>query len=105
MYPAVCINCNKEIAVPFEPIAGKPIYCKECLNKIKVGELKPAKGFYDKSLNEGPKPAEALAAMGIEYQPSIISGDRHSNPQKIQRKESYSTKPVYQQKIIQKQSL
>ena len=103
MYPAVCINCNKEIAVPFEPIAGKPIYCKECLNKIKVGELKPAKGFYDKSLNEGPKPAEALAAMGIEYQPSIISGDRHSNPQKIQRKESYSTKPVYQQKIIQKQ--
>lgn len=79
MYPAVCINCGKEIVVPFEPKVGKPVYCKECLNKIKVGELKPAKGFYDKSLNEGPKPAEALAAMGIEYQPEIISKNRPAN--------------------------
>lgn len=94
MYPAVCINCNKEIAVPFEPIAGKPIYCKECLNKIKVGELKPAKGFYDKSLNEGPKPAEALAAMGIEYQPSIISNNSKPITQnKIKKEWTQNTKP------------
>lgn len=73
MHPAVCINCEKEIMVPFEPKPGKPIYCKECLHKIKVGELKPSKGFYDKTQNEGPKPAEALAAIGIEYEPDIIT--------------------------------
>lgn len=68
MYPAVCVNCNKEISVPFEPIASKPIYCKECLHKIKVGELKAVKGFYDKNQNDGPKPVQALAAIGIEYE-------------------------------------
>jgi CxxC-x17-CxxC domain-containing protein len=73
MYDAVCLNCNKEISVPFEPKQGKPIYCKECLHKIKVGEIKSAKGFYDKNQNDGPKPAEALAVMGIEYEPEIIS--------------------------------
>jgi CxxC-x17-CxxC domain-containing protein len=82
MYPAVCINCNKDIVVPFEPKAGKPIYCKECLNKIKVGELKPAKGFYDKNSTDGPKPAEALAAMGIEYQPTLINTNKgHERPE------------------------
>ncbi len=72
MYPAKCVNCGKEISVPFEPKEGKPIYCKECLNKIKVGELKAGKGFYDKNQNEGPKPAEALAAIGIEYEQSSL---------------------------------
>ncbi len=91
MYPAVCVNCNKEIVVPFEPKAGKPIYCKDCLSKIKVGELKPAKGFYDKNLNDGPKPAEALAAMGIEYQPTIITNNKPSFIQKDYKKETPKT--------------
>lgn len=83
MYPAVCVNCAKEIMVPFEPKPGKPIYCKECLHKIKVGELKPAKGFYDKSQNDGPKPAEALAALGIEYaQDTIIQTPRFEKPRR-----------------------
>ncbi len=80
MYPAVCMNCNKEISVPFEPIAGKPIYCKECLNKIKVGELKAAKGFYDKNQNDGPKPVQALAAIGIEYEQEKGEGNAIKKP-------------------------
>lgn len=79
MYPAVCVNCNKDIMVPFEPKDGKPIYCKECLNKIKVGELKPNKGYYDKNSNSGPKPAESLAMLGIEYDDSIINSNNRNN--------------------------
>jgi len=79
MYPAVCVNCSKDIMVPFEPKDGKPIYCKECLNKIKVGELKPNKGYYDKNSNSGPKPAESLAMLGIEYDGSIINSNNRNN--------------------------
>lgn len=30
MYPAVCSQCGKETEVPFQPTAGKPVYCREC---------------------------------------------------------------------------
>jgi len=36
MYPAVCAECGKECDVPFEPRQGRPVYCSECYNKIKL---------------------------------------------------------------------
>lgn len=30
MHKAVCSACGKECEVPFKPIEGKPVYCKEC---------------------------------------------------------------------------
>jgi CxxC-x17-CxxC domain-containing protein len=39
-FKAVCSSCGKDTYVPFEPQAGRPLYCKECLAKIKSGELK-----------------------------------------------------------------
>jgi CxxC-x17-CxxC domain-containing protein len=30
MHKAVCADCGKECEVPFKPIEGKPVYCKEC---------------------------------------------------------------------------
>jgi CxxC-x17-CxxC domain-containing protein len=30
MFPAVCSSCGKETEVPFQPTAGKPVYCREC---------------------------------------------------------------------------
>lgn len=32
-YMATCSKCGKETRVPFKPVAGKSIYCKECLTK------------------------------------------------------------------------
>lgn len=29
-YPAVCAACGKETVIPFEPRAGRPVYCREC---------------------------------------------------------------------------
>jgi CxxC-x17-CxxC domain-containing protein len=34
MFPAVCSECGKATEVPFEPRNGKPVYCRECYNKI-----------------------------------------------------------------------
>ena len=34
MFPAVCSECGKQTEVPFEPRNGKPVYCRDCYNKI-----------------------------------------------------------------------
>lgn len=34
MFPAVCAECHKTTEVPFEPRNDKPVYCRECYNKI-----------------------------------------------------------------------
>ncbi|MBS3065932.1 DNA-directed RNA polymerase [Candidatus Pacearchaeota archaeon] len=33
MHKAVCAECKKECEVPFKPIEGKPVYCKDCFSK------------------------------------------------------------------------
>ena len=30
MHAAVCSSCGKETEVPFQPTAGKPVYCRDC---------------------------------------------------------------------------
>ncbi len=36
MYPAVCAQCGKNTEVPFEPRSGRPVYCRDCYNKVAV---------------------------------------------------------------------
>ncbi len=66
-YRAECTNCKKSIYVPFEPEPGLPIYCKECLFKIKQGELEPAPGFRPPKEKKDNISYDALAALGIEF--------------------------------------
>lgn len=33
MYPAVCSSCGRDTEVPFQPTAGKPVYCRECFQQ------------------------------------------------------------------------
>ncbi len=35
MHKATCSECGNECEVPFKPIEGKPVYCKECYAKKK----------------------------------------------------------------------
>jgi CxxC-x17-CxxC domain-containing protein len=35
MHKAVCADCGQECEVPFKPIEGKPVYCKDCFMKRK----------------------------------------------------------------------
>jgi len=36
MFPAVCAECGKDTEVPFEPREGRPVYCSDCYNKIRL---------------------------------------------------------------------
>ena len=33
LYDAVCTECGAETKVPFKPVSGKEIYCRECFLK------------------------------------------------------------------------
>jgi CxxC-x17-CxxC domain-containing protein len=68
-YKADCSNCGKSTMVPFEPKEGRPVYCKECMFKIKSGELKPETGFVASrsSRQEERVSTSPLAALGIEF--------------------------------------
>ncbi len=33
MYAVTCTECGKETQVPFEPRAGRPVYCSDCYHK------------------------------------------------------------------------
>jgi len=33
MYPAICDDCRKQFEVPFKPISGRPLYCRNCYRK------------------------------------------------------------------------
>lgn len=35
MHKATCSECGEECEVPFKPMEGKPVYCKECYMKRK----------------------------------------------------------------------
>jgi CxxC-x17-CxxC domain-containing protein len=38
MYPVVCAECGKDTEVPFEPRGDKPVYCRECYNKVRLSK-------------------------------------------------------------------
>ena len=35
MHKVTCSDCGQECEVPFKPIEGKPVYCKDCYMKRK----------------------------------------------------------------------
>ncbi len=35
MHKVICSDCGAETEVPFKPIEGRPVYCKECYSKRK----------------------------------------------------------------------
>ncbi|MBI2831308.1 MAG: zinc-ribbon domain containing protein [Chloroflexi bacterium] len=36
MFPATCAQCGKATQVPFEPRAGRPVYCSDCYSRVRV---------------------------------------------------------------------
>jgi len=68
LYLAVCSVCDKETKVPFKPDSRRPIYCHDCLEKIKSGEAKPV--ISRPKTNRPYKDmggAEDLSELGIEF--------------------------------------
>ena len=78
-FKATCSSCGKETMVPFEPEAGRPVYCKDCIAKIKSGEMKPVKGTSRARALE-PQSYSALAGLGIEFAPENNSAASRASP-------------------------
>ncbi len=65
MFDAICVECQKEIKVPFKPDPKRAVYCKECFAKIKsktpaappvsIGKPVEKKIFKPKSILETAK--------------------------------------------------
>ncbi len=36
MHKATCSDCGQETEVPFKPIEGRPVYCRDCYQKHKT---------------------------------------------------------------------
>ncbi len=67
-FPAICSNCKKETTVPFKPEPGRPVYCKECVAKMKSGEIKPTTGSMNQIKIDETKFFKPLADLGIEFE-------------------------------------
>ena len=65
-FQVTCSSCGRETKVPFQPAPGRPVYCKDCLQKIKDGTMQPVRrGMRTEA---GPKVStEDLAILGIEF--------------------------------------
>lgn len=69
-YDATCTECGKACDVPFRPVAGKPVYCRDCFPKTGAGA--PERAGHDRfprrdsaprpSFGERPRFAAPVAA-------------------------------------------
>lgn len=74
-FDAKCSSCEKDIKVPFEPQAGRPVYCRDCLEKIKAGELQPVIVSGPKTKKMEAQSSDVLASLGIEFTPEGVVSD------------------------------
>ncbi len=54
MYDAICANCKKEVKVPFKPDPSRPVYCKDCFEKMKQKPPKVSSGFKPRTAADKP---------------------------------------------------
>lgn len=66
-FPAVCSLCKKETTVPFKPDPGRAVYCKDCIAKIKSGEVKVEKNSENQIKHDETTFYKPLADLGIEF--------------------------------------
>jgi len=74
LYDVVCSACGKNTKVVFEPIPGKPVYCKNCLKKMKDNKL--AKEAVNATIQDELKGVGALAGLGIEFKPASTQSNK-----------------------------
>ena len=66
-FPVICSLCGKQTTVPFKPEPGRAVYCKDCIAKIKSGEVKVEKKGQDQIKYDETKFYKPLADLGIEF--------------------------------------
>jgi CxxC-x17-CxxC domain-containing protein len=85
-FPAVCSFCKKETTVPFKPEPGRAVYCKDCIAKIKSGEVKVEKSSENQIKYDESKFFKPLADLGIEFKPKDKKAEEDDKyPEKINK--------------------
>lgn len=105
-FEVTCSSCGKMTTVPFKPLPGRPVYCQDCLKKIKAGELQPVRVPRAPSVREEAGHMNDLAKLGIEFggrggvsipRPTAEPKPEHSSVKKIfQKKETRSPSPSHE---------
>ncbi len=67
-FPIICALCGLSKTVPFKPEPGRPAYCKDCIAKIKSGEVKVEKKSETQIKYDETKYYRPLADLGIEFE-------------------------------------
>ena len=67
-FAAKCSICKNETKVPFKPEPGRPVYCRDCIAKLKSGELKPVKGTMNQIRHDETNFFKPLSDLGIEFE-------------------------------------
>jgi CxxC-x17-CxxC domain-containing protein len=81
-FDIICSLCKKEATVPFKPEKGRPAYCKDCIAKIKSGEVKVERGSENQIKYDESKFFKPLADLGIEFKQKDEGIDRSRLPEK-----------------------
>jgi CxxC-x17-CxxC domain-containing protein len=50
-----CSDCGKTATVPFKPVAGKPVYCRECLGKHRTPRKESGPAGKHFEIKQGPE--------------------------------------------------
>jgi len=84
-FNVLCSSCGKETTVPFEPEEGRPVYCQDCLQKIKKGEMRPVRINPSFQMVKAAPRHPDLAKLGIEFDedvsvPGGASADKEKRP-------------------------
>ncbi len=97
-----CSMCGNETNVPFEPEEGRPVYCQDCLKKIKSGEARPVRlPNYQRKKKETYKD---LAALGIEFAEEHEDRRHEEREHRPRMREERQAAPqIFEQKIQTKE--
>ncbi|MBI2055320.1 MAG: type IV secretion system DNA-binding domain-containing protein, partial [Candidatus Sungbacteria bacterium] len=84
-FEVTCSVCGRPDAVPFKPDPNRPIYCSDCLKKVRSGEIaaptavagRERKREAERAQETKHSPATSdLSGLGIEFEPVRGGGER-----------------------------
>jgi CxxC-x17-CxxC domain-containing protein len=94
-FPTICSVCKKDTMVPFKPEPGRAVYCKDCIAKIKSGEIKPIAGSIKQIKQDETLFYKPLADLGIEFKSKDGNGNGEAEryPERIGQAVPHSVPP------------
>ncbi|MCX6751775.1 MAG: hypothetical protein NT161_03380, partial [Candidatus Nomurabacteria bacterium] len=98
-FPTTCDICKKDTTVPFKPELGRAVYCKDCIAKIKSGEIKPIAGSIKQIKQDETLFYKPLADLGIEFKQKDGNGETERYPERIDKPQSFDKKIPVQTSI------